>query len=270
MQNKAMGRSAQPDDRHIIRMAQSPRPRNKFHEQVSQQDAQFFHPGAPLSRGPRDFALDCYVKNRIVEAMRTEDDKRGDDGRDHHQQQQSSRNPSPAQLQQQHGPPPPAHHNKDHDRSSTPGDMMIDEETGRPASGGNHHRPQPSSQQQQQQQQQLPPHSQSSQGIVHNSLHSSPYMGGQPVPVTTFPSQSFYPYSALTVSGGPVTVGNLGPPPGHGSKVSSLGGVQNLGGGGPGGGGGGGMNDDRQQSSSSAMEPKPLLSAQYEALSDED
>lgn len=260
-----MSRSAQPDDRHIIRMAQSPRPRNKFHEPVGQQDAQFFHPGAPLSRGPRDFALDCYVKNRIVEAMRTEDDKRGDDGRDHHQQQQqqqSSRNPSPAQ-QQQHGPPPPAHHNKDHDRSSTPGDMMIDEETGRPASGGNHHRPPSSSQQQQSQ---PPPHSQS-QGVVHNSIHSSPYMSSQPVPVTTFPSQSFYPYSALTVSGGPVNVGNLGPP-GHGPKVSSLGGVQNHGGGGP--GGGGGMNDDRQQSSSSAVEPKPLLSAQYEALSDED
>ncbi|EDS36387.1 conserved hypothetical protein [Culex quinquefasciatus] len=226
--------------------------------------------GAPLSRGPRDFALDCYVKNRIVEAMRTEDDKRGDDGRDHQQQQQqqqSSRNPSPAQQQQQHGPPPPAHHNKDHDRSSTPGDMMIDEETGRPASGGNHHRQPPSSQQQQS----LPPHSQSSQGgVVHNSLHSSPYMGGQPVPVTTFPPQTYYPYSALTVSGGPVTVGSLGPPPGHGPKVSSMGGVQNMGGGGP--GGGGGMNDDRQQSSSSsvAMEPKPLLSAQYEALSDED
>lgn len=95
-------------------------------------------------------------------------------------------------------------------------------------------------------------------------------MGGQPVPVTTFPPQTYYPYSALTVSGGPVTVGSLGLPPGHGPKVSSMGGVQNMGGGGP--GGGGGMNDDRQQSSSSsvAMEPKPLLSAQYEALSDED
>ncbi|XP_055538502.1 nuclear receptor corepressor 1 isoform X2 [Wyeomyia smithii] len=254
--NKGPGRST-PDDRHIIRMAQSPGPRNKFHDSVSP-DTHFFHPGAPLSRGSRDFALDCYVKNRIVEAMRTEDDKRVDDGRD----LQSPRNQSPAQ----HGPPPPAHHNKDHDRSSTPADMMIDEETGRPASVGNPHRPPSSSQQQ------LPPHSQSQQGGIHNSLHSSPYIGGQsgpPPPVTTFAPQTYYPYSALTVSGGPV-VGGLGPPV-HPPKTTLI--VPTLGGGSVGVGGGSGMNmnDDRQSSSSSnTIEPKPLLSAQYEALSDED
>ncbi|XP_055601175.1 uncharacterized protein LOC129750017 isoform X2 [Uranotaenia lowii] len=263
--SKGPGRST-PDDRHIIRMAQSPGPRNKFIDSVSP-DAQFFHPGAPLSRGPRDFALDCYVKNRIVEAMRTEDDKRGG-GEDGRPDQQSPRNPSPAQ----HGGPPPAHHNKDHDRSSTPGDMLMgdDEPGSRPASGGNSHRPPSSSHHQQhpsshQQQQGGPP--------VHNSIHSSPYMGsqsGQPPPVTTFAPPTYYPYSALNVSSGPV-VGNLGHP-GVTSKTTLV--VPNLGGGsgsGLSGPPGSGMNDDNRQSSSAAqLEPKPLLSAQYEALSDED
>lgn len=255
--NKGPGRST-PDDRHIIRMAQSPGPRNKFHESVSP-DTQFFHPAAPLTRS-RDFALDCYVKSRIVEAMRTEDDKRADDGRDH----QSPRNPSPAQHG--HGPPPQSHHNKDHDRSTTPGDMLIDDETGRPASGGNPHRPPSSSQQ-------MPPHSQP-QGGMHNSLHSSPYLGSQsgPPPATTFAPPTYYPYSALTVSGGPV-VGNLGPP-GPPTKttliVPTLGGAGGSSGHPPSNSGGGDMNDDRQSSSNAPIEPKPLLSAKYEALSDED
>lgn len=255
--SKGPGRST-PDDRHIIRMAQSPGVRNKFHESVSP-DTQFFHPAAPLTRS-RDFALDCYVKSRIVEAMRTEDDKRADDGRDH----QSPRNPSPAQHG--HGPPSQGHHNKDLDRSTTPGDMLIDDETGRPASGGNPHRPPSSSQQ-------MPPHSQP-QGGMHNSLHPSAYHGGAGQapgpPPTTFAPPTYYPYSALTVSGGPV-VGNLGPPgpPKTTLVVPTLGGAG--GSGHPPPNSGGGMNDDRQSSSNAApIEPKPLLSAQYEALSDED
>lgn len=90
-----------PEDRHIIRLAQSPGPRGKFHESVSPEASHFFHLGTPVSRvgsvgvggnvgnagsgpltvsGGRDnFALDFYVKNRIVEAMRTEDEKRSAD-----------------------------------------------------------------------------------------------------------------------------------------------------------------------------------------------
>lgn len=64
------------------------------------------------------FIIDCYVKNRIVEAMRTEDDKRSDELSD-----QQRRTPHQSQA-------PSSHHSKDVDRSSTPGDMTIDEDIG--------------------------------------------------------------------------------------------------------------------------------------------
>lgn len=72
------------------------------------------------------FALDCYVKNRIVEAMRTEEtDKRGDEISEQQRRTPLER-PQPSSS---------VHHNKDIDRSSTPGDMVIDEESqARPAS----------------------------------------------------------------------------------------------------------------------------------------
>lgn len=75
--------------------------------------------------GPQ-FALDCYVKNRIVEAMRTEEsDKRGEEAPEQRRTPQERPQPSSS-----------AHHGKDVDRSSTPGDMVIDEEMQtRPASG---------------------------------------------------------------------------------------------------------------------------------------
>lgn len=78
--------------------------------------------------GPQ-FALDCYVKNRIVEVMRTEDtDKRSEE--QHPEQQRRT-------PQERSQPSSSVHHNKDIDRSSTPGDMVIDEESqaSRPASG---------------------------------------------------------------------------------------------------------------------------------------
>lgn len=124
-----------------------------------------------------------------------------------------------------------------------------------------------------------------------DSSHSHPSsMGGgpyQPSPVTTFASTTYaYPYSALNV---PSSVAGLPPPPqmslnvahqmpptsgssahkqpshvlhggsggmGHDGGPNSV--VSTTSGGGPGGQAG------------SANEPKPLLSAQYEALSDED
>lgn len=72
------------DDRQVIKITQSPSPRqrNVFHEPVSPTDSQiFFHDKrnlpAPVSQ---EFTLDCYVKSRIAEAMRTEGDKRSDEG----------------------------------------------------------------------------------------------------------------------------------------------------------------------------------------------
>lgn len=72
-------------------------------------------PSQPASG--HQFALDCYVKNRIVEAMRTEDDKRADD-----MPEQQRRTPQQSQSSSS------IHHSKDLDRSSTPGEMVIDED----------------------------------------------------------------------------------------------------------------------------------------------
>lgn len=106
-------------------MAQTPSPRNKmvYHEPVSppenqQQNQQhFYQPQAQITTSAvaatneqrnRQFVMECYVKNRIVEAMRTTDaEKRG--------------------LEQQN-------HHKEKEERGSPGDMVIDEE--RPQSAG--------------------------------------------------------------------------------------------------------------------------------------
>lgn len=72
------------DDRQLLKMPQSPSPRQRhtFHEPVSPPDSQVFSVDKRISMHPpssQEFALDCYVKSRIAEAMRTEGDKRMDD-----------------------------------------------------------------------------------------------------------------------------------------------------------------------------------------------
>lgn len=116
------GRSSVPDERQIIRMAQPPSPRNKqFHESASP-DGHFYQIAAPTmqninrtvqppAQSPHhQFALHCYVKNRIVEAMRTQEEKRADETSAHDRRIT------------------PQSHHKDNDRSSTPGEMIIDED----------------------------------------------------------------------------------------------------------------------------------------------
>lgn len=111
----------------------SPRSTKSYHESITPPENYHYAPAAAHSRMPsqpgsgHQFALDCYVKNRIVEAMRTEEtDKRGDDIPEQQRRTPLER-PQPSSS---------AHHNKDIDRSSTPGDMVIDEESSqaRPAS----------------------------------------------------------------------------------------------------------------------------------------
>lgn len=71
------------DDRQLLKMTQSPSPRQRygFHEPVSPPDSQVFSVDKRISLHPpsQEFALDCYVKSRIAEAMRTEGDKRIDE-----------------------------------------------------------------------------------------------------------------------------------------------------------------------------------------------
>lgn len=112
----------------------SPRTTKAYHESMTPPEN--YHYSVPASAHSRipsqqasghQFALDCYVKNRIVEAMRTEEtDKRTEEILE-----QQRRTP-----QERPTPSSSIHHNKDIDRSSTPGDMVIDEESqARPASG---------------------------------------------------------------------------------------------------------------------------------------
>lgn len=110
----------------------SPRTTKAYHESITPPENYHYAPTTVHSRIPsqqgsgHQFALD-YVKNRIVEVMRTEEtDKRGEEI-----PEQQRRTP-----QERPQPTSSGHHGKDIDRSSTPGDMVIDEESqARPASG---------------------------------------------------------------------------------------------------------------------------------------
>lgn len=117
----------------------SPRTTKAYHESITPPENYHYPVASAHSRIPsqqssgHQFALDHYVKNRIVEAMRTEEtDKRNDE-----MPEQQRRTP-----QERPQPSSSVHHSKDVDRSSTPGDMVIDEESqARPSSGtqGEHH-----------------------------------------------------------------------------------------------------------------------------------
>lgn len=203
------GRSSVPDERQIIRMAQPPSPRTKqFHESASPPDGHFYQISAPPTmqninrtvqpppQSPHHpFALHCYVKNRIVEAMRTEDEKRADETSAHERRIT------------------PQSHHKDNDRSSTPGEMIIDEDVIA-----------------------IPSSSATSSLDHHNVQYTQP-------PVTSFAPTATYTYPFVSSGAGSVQLSQSMPP-------SS----QHL--------------DDQKRNSQ--QEPKPLLLAQYEALSDED
>lgn len=109
----------------------SPRTTKAYHESITPPENYHYstaHSRIPSQQGSGpQFALDCYVKNRIAEAMRTEEtDKRSDEI-----PEQQRRTP-----QERPQPSSSIHHGKDVDRSSTPGDMVIDEESqARPPSG---------------------------------------------------------------------------------------------------------------------------------------
>lgn len=207
----------------------SPRTTKAYHESITPPESNYHYaPSSAHSRIPSQqgsgpqFALDCYVKNRIVEAMRTEEtDKRGDDI-----PEQQRRTP-----QERQQPSSSVHHGKDVDRSSTPGDMVIDEESQRPASGKF-----------------------SCILIKTNCSHISAIDSNELSILISdrkenwpaFTSSTYaYPFSALNVSS---AAANL-PPPMKTAHVDS---------------------DAAARSQAPAQEPKPLLSAQYEALSDED
>lgn len=111
----------------------SPRTTKAYHESITPPENYHYaqaisaHSRIPSQQGSgHQFALDCYVKNRIVEAMRTEEtDKRGEEMPEQRRTPQERPQPSSS-----------LHHSKDIDRSSTPGDMVIDEESQvRPSSG---------------------------------------------------------------------------------------------------------------------------------------
>lgn len=282
----AGGRSNTPgDDRNIIRMPQAVSPRKymqefMMHDYHFQQQQQQQHgapppgsshssaimrqppydsgPGGPSgssssSGGPQvvqNHAFDTmkYVQNRIVEAMRTEDDHRAGGG------VVGAGGPSVNDHDHHHND----HRMKDsHEPRKTP-NQYDDRDGGRRSASS-------------------------------DSSHPSSLGGGgvsyQQTPVTTFAATTYaYPYSALNV---PNSASGLPPPPQmslntahqmqsssgasahkqpthilHGGSVHDAGPnstVSTTSGVGGGGGQGGAAN-----------EPKPLLSAQYEALSDED
>lgn len=255
--NSSTGRSGTPDERHIIRMAQPPSPRNKFHELVMS-DGHYYqaqqaavaaaaagHPGGP--GGPIDrrlaggaggathqFALDCYVKNRIVEAMRTEDERRPEESHmhgGHHDRSSDIHRQSTPHTKDLNSDGPNGNNSGSGGGKSTPSF-----EDGRRSTGGNSGTGG------------IPVNSQNNDG--HGPPHSQypPPPSQQPPPVTTFAATYAYPFSALNVPGPPPSLGV--PPP----STKSLDGVSSQ--------------PPSQQSI--AAEPKPLLSAQYEALSDEE
>lgn len=259
-QSGAKGSARLVDDRHIIRMAQPPSPLNKaaFHESTSSPDGHFYQNSSrsgppqaqqqqvsPQSALPSNhqFALDCYVKNRIVEAMRTEDAEDG--GQASMNAHEHRRNAPPHHHQQphpHHGPHGGHHsmHHKDMDRSSTPGEMIIDEEVSITTSAQDHRPPSGGHLQQ--------------RYDSHPSQHPPPSSHMHNTPVTTFAATSYpYPFSALNVSGTQVV-----------AQLSQLDEAQKR--------------NNHQHATHNSMpslagsqaEPKPLLSAQYEGISDED
>ncbi|XP_055691455.1 uncharacterized protein LOC129794670 isoform X3 [Lutzomyia longipalpis] len=157
------------------------------------------------------FALDCYVKNRIVEAMRTEDEKRSDD---REREMREMVHMKQQQQQQQGGGGGYGKMEVVVDKSEGGGGATApDDSSSRPPSGGVMMK-------------QPPPQS----------------FAPTPTSVTSFSSSAYhYPYSALNVTPAPPT------------SIATVAIAKTT-------------EDARPQQ----PEPKPLLSAQYEELSDEE
>lgn len=231
------------DGRHIIRMAQTPSPRSKsnFHEPVSppETNAPHFYPSHPHmdhrsaqqqqqqqqghpqmqhlqhNKAPQvpqqtsTFMMERYVKNRIVEAMRTEDVSGNE---------QSGSEKSQKEMQ---------------DRNASPGQMIIDED--RPKSSGG--------------QQNASNTSKSSAKLdsqTHHLIYQTPTSR-----VSSQQPQQYYPFSALNVSAavGPTGANPLPPP----VQIKTS-----------------GPNDSNLGQNPAMDTQRPIMSDQYEALSDED
>lgn len=261
------GRSNTPDDR-IIRMPQAISPRKYMHHEMimpqqPHESHYYLHQGPtmgaiPVPRtvggagsgvphdqrmpggssggggggGLNQFDTMKYVKNRIVEAMRTEDERRPEDmhgihhsDRDRNDVQHHRHPPSHQQQHQQH----PHQQSKDHDG------LMGGKQQ---QSGGSYEEISRRSN--------VQSHNNESSSSSHHPSAAASYQQQQPPPVTTFATTTYaYPFSALNVpnaAGLPPHQKMLHPEAAGGSSHQS----------------------------SHASEPKPLLSAQYEALSDED
>lgn len=228
-----VGRST-PDERNVIRITQPQSPRKSagvYHEPISPPEGHFQQidrrqiSGSQLTSSSVEFQLDRYMSNKIVEAMRTSDEKIRQDehneSRSQQQQQSSAQQQASSQGQQQL-----SHAKEIIDRSSTPGDMVIDDER-----------------------------TNCEQNQVNTTIQYSQHSHlPQTSTVTTFaPTTYTYPYSALNV------VSGAAPLPTQGTISSTN--KQS--------------NSDLEQAPPPRpqplpAEPKPLLSAQYEALSDED
>lgn len=157
-----------------------------------------------IAQQPPRFALDCYVKTVIAEAMRTtEDEKRAEEFHD-------SQRRTP--------------------QRSTP-DMVIDDDASTTSTRSSSNAPSST------------PHIMPKSFIYPSHLAEINSAHSPQPPVTTFTTTTYaYPYSALNVSGTTATL----PPP---IKTAI---------------------DSERSNQPPPQEPKPLLSAQYEALSDED
>lgn len=216
IQQQQLSRNAAAESRNV---AASSRPvasesRNSatdsriYHESVTSPD-NYHYTGVQtmnsrIAQQPHRFKLDCYVKNRIAEAMRTtEDEKRAEEFHD-------SQRRTP--------------------QRSTP-EMVIDEEASTTSTPSSSNAPSST------------PHILPKSFIYPSHLAEINSAHSPQPPVTTFTTTTYaYPYSALNVSGTTATL----PPP---IKTAI---------------------DSERSNQPPPQEPKPLLSAQYEALSDED
>lgn len=218
--------SSASDDRQIIRMAQTPSPRSKsnYIEPVSPPDnqrhfylshAHIVDRGLPQPHSPAHlmqnknqqsgFLMDNYVKNRIMEVMRTPPEG----------------GPSGGQEQ----------NDKDHMKNSSPGDAMIIDED-RPKSGHS-----------------VGSDNSKTSAKLESIYGQSPQQQSRPSSQPPITFNHPYPFSALSVSAAPP--GSL-PMTLQITKAPSN------------------IDDQSNRLNQPMVASKPLLSDQYEALSDED